>query len=169
MVATAERNATGAKAPEGRKLETATADPAPPTRGAGGEAVRVWDVDGEEQEFSLAPYPEDERPRYWYIGVGARLRVKAQRINDWGIQPTVLNERWVDGSYRPKNAWEEHVVRAFLRRHHVDPDKSRDERHPEGEEAMWRCGEGFCNFACPSWHVFQAHQRKLRHANIRSG
>jgi hypothetical protein len=161
VVATAERT--------GRKLETATADPAPPTRGADGEEVRLWDVDGEEREFSLKPFPEAERPRYWYIGVGARLRVKAQRINDFGIQPVVLNERWVDGSYFCRNEWEEHVVREFLRRHHVDPDKSRDERHPEGPDGRWRCGQGFCNFACPSWHVFQAHQMKLRHANIRSG
>ena len=127
MVATAERTQTQS----GRKLETATADPAPPTRGAGGDPVRIWEVDGEEVEFSLKPYPEDARPRYWYTGVGARLRIKAQRINDFGIQPVVLNDVFVDGSFRPRNAWEEHVTRDFLRRKHIDPDKSRDERHPE--------------------------------------
>jgi hypothetical protein len=162
VVATAERTQTQ----PGRKLETATADPAPPTRGADGDPVRLWDVDGETREFSLKPYPESERPRYWYTGTGAKLRIKAQRINDFGIQPVVLNDCFVDGSFRPRNAWEEHVTRAFLRRKHIDPDKSRDERHPAGPDAMWRCGEPGCNFVCPSWHVFQAHQRTLIHTTM---
>lgn len=163
MAATAERTETD------RKLETATADPSPPTRGEDGDPVRLWDVDGEEREFSLTPYPEDQRPRYWYTGIGANLRVKAQRINRFGIQPVVFNERFVDGSFSPRNAWEEHVTREFLRDNHIDPDRSRDERHPEGPEGRWRCGEGFCNFACPSWHVFDSHQKRLRHKNLRSG
>lgn len=161
MPATAERTQS-----EGRALETATADPAPPTRGADGHGVRVWDVDGEAREFSLKPFPEDERPRYWYTGVGAWLRVRAQRTNDWGIQPVVLREKWLDGSYSPRNEWEEHVVREFLRRKHIDPDKSRDERHPSGPDGRYRCLDGFCNFACPSAHVFKAHQGKTRHTRM---
>ena len=162
MPATAERTEL-----TGRKLESATVDPAPPFRGAGGDPVRVWEVDGVEREFSLKPFPEDERPRYWYIGVGANLRVKAQRINEYGIQPVVLNDKFIDGSFSPRNPWEEHVTREFLRRNHIDPDKSRDERHPDGPGGMWRCGDGYCNFACPSWHVFTAHQLKKIHSGIR--
>lgn len=146
-----------------RELTTANADPAPPTRGADGEPVRMWKVDGVETAFSLTPFLPDEQPRYWFIGVGALLRVKAQTINEYGVQPTILNEVFVDGSYAPRNAWEEHVVRDFLRLNHVDPDRSRDERHPDGPGAMWRCGEGMCNFACPGWHVFKAHQLARGH------
>jgi hypothetical protein len=163
VVGTAERTK------DGRKLETATADPAPPQRGADGEAVRVWEVDGEARQFSLIPYPEDARPRYWYIGNGARLMVKAQRVNAFGIQPVVFNERFVDGSYRPRNAWEEHVTREFLRANHIDPDKSRDEQHPEGPDGRYRCLDGMCGFACPSWHVFKAHQGRTRHTKMAVG
>jgi len=123
-------------------------------------------VDGAEVEFSLKPFAEDERPAYWYIGMGARLRVKSQRINDFGIQPTILNDSFVDGSFHPRNPWEEHVTREFLRSNHVDPDKSRDERHPEGPGHAWRCGT--CMFRCPSFHVMKAHQLKSGHANMLS-
>ncbi len=161
MPATAEREKTE------RPLETATADPAPPGMGEDGYPVRMWTVDGETVAFSLKPYTDAERPRYWYTGVGARLRVKAQGQNEWGVQPVVLNDRFVDGSFSPRNAWEEQVTREFLRRNHIDPDRSRDERHPDGPTAMYRCAQGFCNFACPSWHVFKAHQKALGHNGIR--
>lgn len=160
MAATEERT--------GRKIATATADPAPPTRGAGGDPVRHWEVDGEDVEFSLKPYPPGERPTYWFTGVGARMWWRAQRINEHGVQPVIQKETFVDGSFSPRNPWEEHMTRAFLRDNHIDPDKSRDERHPEGPGAMWRCGQGFCNFACPSWHVFNAHQKKLVHKTLRT-
>ncbi len=150
----------------GRKLTTATADPAPPGVGEDGYLVRRWDVDGEEVAFSLKPFAAAERHTYWYTGVGAAMWWRSQRINDFGVQPVIQKEAWVDGSFSPRNPWEEHMTRAFLRENHIDPDKSRDERHPEGKS--WICGEGFCNFACPSWHVFTAHQRKLGHKSIRT-
>lgn len=157
MVATAERS--------GRKLETATADPAPPTTGEDGTPVRVWEVNGEEIAFSLTPYAAEERPTYWFTGSGAVMWWRAQRINDYGVQPVIQKEAFIDGSFSPRNAWEEHMTREFLRENHVDPDKSRDERHPEGAGTFWRCE---CAFRCPSWHVFSAHQRKLGHRHMRS-
>ncbi len=149
----------------GRKLTTATADPAPPGVGEDGYLSRVWEVDGKDVMFSLNPFPAAERPVYWYTGVGARMWWRSQRINEYGVQPVIQKEAYVDGSFAPRNPWEEHMTREFLRENHVDPDKSRDERHPEGPGHVWRCE---CAFICPSWHVFDAHQRKLGHKHMRS-
>ena len=148
-----------------RELVSGDIDPSPPSVGEDGFPVRVWKVDGAEQVFSLKPFAPDDRPTYWYIGMGAHLRVKAQTVNQFGIQPTILNDVFVDGSFSPRNPWEEHVTRQFLIDNHVDPDKSRNERHPEGPGHYWRCE---CGYRCPSYHVMIAHQKKATHKNLRS-
>lgn len=150
----------------GRKLTTATADPAPPGVGEDGFPERVWEVDGEDVTFSLKPYPLAERPVYWYTGLGALMWWRSQRQNEHGLQPVIQKECFVDGSFAPRNAWEEHMTRAFLRQKHVDPDKSRDERHPEGADHAWRCAT--CMFRCPSHHVMKAHQLKATHNGMLS-
>ena len=142
------------------------ADPSPPGVGKDGTPVRRWKVNGDYQECSMVPFSPDERPTYWYIGMGAHLRVKSQDINANGLQPTILNDVFVDGSFSPRNPWEEQVTREFLVQNHVDPDKSRDERHPEGPGHVWRCGA--CLFACPSYHVMRSHQLKTTHTGLRN-
>ena len=142
-----------------------TADPSPPTSGKDGKRVRRWRVDGEIREFSLEPYPPATRPVYWYTGTGARLTVKSQEPNAHGIYPMILNDVFVDGSFSPRNEWENQAVREFLVRKHINPDKSRDERHPEGPGHFWRC---MCGFRCPSYHVMDAHQRARGHVGVRS-
>ena len=149
-----------------REMETATADPSPPTRGKDGGLVRLWKVNGETVEFSLAPFPPDDRPVYWFTGMGAQMWWRSQTINSFGVQPVIQKEAFVDGSFAPRNPWEEHMTREFLRSQNVDPDKSRDQRHPEGPGHFWRCGE--CMFRCPSFHVMDAHMRKLSHKGLLS-
>ena len=148
-----------------RRIQTASADPSPPTQGADGFPVRKWEVDGEVREFSLRPYPEDERPVYWFYRPNMSMWWRSQDINEYGLQPVIQKEAWLFGKFAPRNDWELHMTREWLRNEKVDPDKCVGENHPEGPGHGWRCE---CAFLCSNWYVFQQHQRSLSHTKLRS-
>src|SRR4249919_158490 len=95
-------------------LVTATTDPLPPEMGEDGWPERVWMVDGRAQRFSLKPWPFDERPFYWNpIYPGQEMWWRSQKKNRIGLQPVIQKERWIDGKFAPRNAWEEMMTREY--------------------------------------------------------
>jgi hypothetical protein len=150
MVATLDRPTTD--------LHTASADPSPPRKGKDGTMVRVWIVDGAPVEFSLEPIPVAERNVYWYPKPGALMWWRAQEKTAHGNQPIIQKEVWLDGKFSPRNAWEEHMTREWLRHpsRHMDPDKIKGDNHPEGPGHVFRCGT--CKWPCGNWHAFKLHQ-----------
>lgn len=149
-----------ATAPEKRQApKTHSADDTVYQRGEDGYEVRYEEVDGELVPFSLAPYPLSERPVYYIPHNDMGMRFRARLKNEAGFQPTIQKERWLGGAFSPRNAWEEHMTRRWMRRNVVgcaDPDKWKGGDHPKGEGHGWRCG---CGFFCPNWDVFEQHQR----------
>lgn len=151
-----------------REIVSATADPAPPKPGKDGTLVRVWLVDGEEVEFSLAEIPVAKRETYWYGRPGQQMWWRAQVRNAHGLQPVIQKEAWIDGRFTPRNAWEVHMTREWLSHpeRNIDPDKAKGENHPEGPGHAFRCDT--CGWPCPNWYIFRQHQRALNHTGMRS-
>ncbi len=145
-----------------RVPRTQSADPTALELGEDGFRVRYEDVDGEPVAFSLKPYPETGRPLYWNpIYPGCEMRWRSRTLNDLGFQPTIQKERWTDGKFYPRNAWEEHMTREWMKvtlRGCNDPDKWKGVDHPKGGE--WRCQ---CTWHTGNWEAFEDHRRQLRH------
>ncbi len=148
---------------------TATIDPliADPTKrhyDDEGHEIRYERVNGEWVGFSLKPYPEDQRPLYWNpIYPGGEMRWRSPHQNGMGFQPTIQKERWIDGKFEPRNAWEEHMTREWMKSSLVgcnDPDIWKGINHPEGPNGEWRCQ---CSWHTGNWQAFHAHRRYLRH------
>lgn len=146
---------------------TPTADTTVYERGEDGHEVRYEEVDGELVPFSLAPYPESARPVYWCPRPGIEMRFRAREKNHLGFHPMIQRERWIDGRFSPRNAWEEHMTREWLKQTitGANPDAWKGSDHPRGEGHGWRCE---CGFLCPNWAVFEQHQRLLAHTQMRS-
>ncbi len=152
-----------------RAPTTQSADPTPKLLGEDGYPMREEEVDGELVAFSLKPYPEHERPLYWNpIWPGQEMRWKSRMLNEFGFQPTIQKEQWTDGRFRPRNAWEEHMTRAWMKTSLPgcsDPDLWKGVSHPDGEGAEWRC---HCTWHTGNWKAFQAHRQYLRHQEAMS-
>jgi hypothetical protein len=153
--------ATQAK-PARRLPTTQSADPTTPMTGEDGYPVRLEEVDGDLVPFSLKPFPESERPLYWNpIYPGQEMRWRSREKNEFGFQPTIQREKWLDGQYRPRNAWEVHMTREFLKRlPGGDPDGWQGVNHPDGPDAEWRCQ---CTWHTGNYKAYMAHRRYLRH------
>ena len=152
-----------ATAPRERRLPTTqSADPETPGVGEDGFPTRQAMVNGELVAFSLKPYPEHERPLYWNpIWPGQEMRWRSPFLNELNFQPTIQREAWHFGQFRPRNGWEEHMTRTWMRRilpGCADPDDWKGTDHPKG--GQWRC---HCSFACGNWAAFEAHRLYLRH------
>ncbi len=149
---------------ERRVPKTQSADPTLVETGEDGFRVRYEEVGGELVAFSLKPYPEAQRPLYWNpIYPGSEMRWRSRELNDLGFQPTIQKERWTDGKFHPRNAWEEHMTREWMKKSLTgcsNPDLWKGENHPDGPGHVWRCQ---CSFPCGNWQAFQAHRRYLRH------
>lgn len=158
--------ATGSR--RGQEPKTWSADPTEKQVGEDGFEVRFEYVDGELTPFSLKPYPEAERPRYFCQHNGIEMRFRSRVMNELGFQPTIQKERWTDGEYRPRNAWEEHMTREYMKKTFkgcVDPDTWRISDHPKGEGHWWRCQ---CGYHSPNLDVFEQHQREYSHDRMQS-
>lgn len=153
--------AKGAAAERGDVIESATKDPNPPGIGEDGYPYREWKVGGEVRRFSLKPYPEDERPLYWYPrGINQNMKWRSQERNQYGIQPVIQWERWIDGKFRPRNEWEEHMTRTWLsERKGGNPDRWKGINHPR-PGGYWTCE---CGWSCNNWNVLEDHCRALTH------
>lgn len=146
-----------------REPKTLSADPTERQFDEDGYEVRYEYVEGELQPFSLKPYPEAERPLYWNpIYPGQEMRWKARHLTEEGLQPTIQRERWTDGKYYPRNAWEEHMTRESMKKlpGGGNPDKWRGVNHPNGPDAFWRCQ---CTWPCGNFQAFEDHRRYLKH------
>jgi hypothetical protein len=158
-----------------RLPRTASADPAARQVGEDGYETRQVMVNGELVSLSLKPYPDgldangdyhpeaDQRPLYWNpIYPGGEMRWRSPFLNDLGFQPTIQKERWLDGQFRPRNEYEEHMTREWMMKSLTgcnDPDKWKGVNHPE-EGGEWRCQ---CSWHTGNWQAFHAHRRYLRH------
>lgn len=146
--------------------------------GKDGYPERVWMVDGKEVTFSLRPFDVDldlgidERPVYWCPkGIGKmHMWWRSQTLNRHGIQPIIQREFWHDGVYRPRNPWEEHMTRAWLRRRNWNPDHLKGFVHPEnvpGEPPhYWRCTE--CTWRAGTIQAITMHHATLQHKGLAS-
>lgn len=159
---------------ERREPRTVTADPTERQFDEEGFEIRYERLGEDLVAFSLKPFPDgvdasgvyhaerDERPLYWNpIYPGGQMRWKSRFLNDHGFQPTIQKERWIDGQFRPRNPWEEHMTREWMKRSLPgggNPDLWKGNDHPQGEE--WRCQ---CSWHTGNWRAFQAHRRYLRH------
>jgi hypothetical protein len=135
----------------------------PPEVGDDGFPIRHWKVGDEVVAFSLKPYPEQERPLYWNpIYAGQQMWWREQDVSEFGFQRVIQKEVWHDGKFYPRNAWEEHMTREFLKTlpSGGDPDSWKGVNHPDGPDHQWRCE---CSWPCGNWRAFQAHRRFLGH------
>ena len=159
----------------GRKLQSANAvEAVAPELGEDGFPVKRWWVDGEERVFSLRPYRENEKTVYWNpIYIGQTMLWRAQEINEFGVQPVIQRETWVDGKFAPRNDWELHMTEEYIKTlpggdpvawrgyNHPDNDFPPGMNVPVGETAHhWRCE---CAWPCGCWKAFRAHQQYLKH------
>jgi len=149
--------------------------------GADGYPFRLWPVGGDRgplEKFSLRPYEEDERPIYWNpITRDGHMWWRDYRPMPDGIHRVVAKHRWVmpyPGSFRPRNAWEEHMVREWLVEINrgemtVNPDDWKGTDHPENEPGqpphLWVCE---CSWGCGKWAAMKAHQIKHTHKHVTS-
>ena len=139
--------------------------------GEDGYPVRYELVNGELTPFSLKPYPVNERPLYWsFGGTGTQpLWLRSTAPNERGEHPIVQREAWQDSKYWPRNAWEEHVARAWLGRQiggTPNLDEWRGVDHPRGPGYEWKCGT--CSWRCGNTAAFEQHQRALSHDGMKS-
>lgn len=156
-----------------RTIGSATAIPkAMPRTGEDGYPVKVWNVNGEDVEFSLRPYTEAEQKRYWNPqGPGAPMWWRSQELNDHGLQPIIQREVWLDGSFIPRNAWEEHMTIEWLKT--VDGGSAgptwvgydHPDNKPGEPKKYWICAE--CGNAYGVYSVFDQHQRMKHHSGIK--
>jgi hypothetical protein len=167
-----------ATATRDRKLTTATA-PAfeAPELGEDGFPVKHWIVTDpetgreEERVFSLRPYTESEKTVYWNpIYIGQTMLWRAQEKNDWGVQPVIQRETWVEGKFAPRNDWERYMTEEYLRTlPGGNPAKWQGYVHPDNEPGqpphVFRCS---CGWPCGNWVAFRAHQKYLTHTGERS-
>lgn len=157
-------------------LSSATAIPkAMPRMGEDGFPVKVWNVDGEDVEFSLRPFTQEEKDarRYWCPkGPGAKMWWRSQEKNDYGLQPIIQREEFIDGSFKPRNAWEEYMTVDWLTRN-CDGGSAAATKwvgydHPDNKPGqppkLWICAE--CGNSLGTWSVFDQHQRSKRHSGI---
>lgn len=144
-----------------RPVETHSADPTVLEIGEDGFPIRYEEVDGELVGFSLKPFPEAERPLYWNIYPNQEMRWRSREKNQFGWQPTIQKEVWLEGKFSPRNPWEEHMTRQWMRRvlpGCTNPDEWKGIDHPK--KGVWRC---HCSWACGNYTVFEQHQRSLSH------
>lgn len=143
-----------------RKRARTSGEPEQPTVGEDGSPVAYRGG----VAYSLKPYPEDERPLFWNpIYPGQEMRWKAEEINEYGLFPTIQKEIWLEGKFRPRNDYEAHMTREWMKASLPgcnDPDEWQGVNHPEGPGHQWRCE---CSWPCGNWKAFQAHRRYLRH------
>ena len=165
---------------ERHEPRTLSADPTERQFDEEGYEVRFERVGDDLVAFSLKPYadgadangvyhPEaDQRPLYWNpIYPGGEMRFKSRVVNDRGIRPTIQKERWIDGKFRPRNDWENHMTREWMKRSLNgcnNPDIWKGVNHPSGGE--WTCQ---CTWHCGNWQALEAHCRYLRHTVNMSG
>jgi hypothetical protein len=164
--------------PTSRTIKSATALPEERLgMGEDGHPVKYWDVDGESVAFSLRPFEPSERKVYWNPqGPGAPMWWRAQERNDQGRQVIIQRECWVDGSFSPRNAWEEHMTVEWLRKSvdggslgHTwvgfDHPKNKDLK-PGEQPHRWICGT--CGYAVGPWAVLEQHQLSKRHSGLKN-
>src|SRR5262245_190535 len=98
--------------PKGRKLVSATTVEPEVVITEDGRKVRTWELpDGSVVELSLEEIPLAARTTYWNpIFPGQEMWWRSQEQNQWGIQPVMQKEKWIDGKYLPRNEWEEHMT-----------------------------------------------------------
>lgn len=150
-----------------RPLKSANAvEQSAPEMGEDGFPVKRWLVRGEERVFSLRPYREEEKTVYWNPHYpGQTMLWRAPELNEFGIQPVIQREAWVDGKFAPRNDWERYMTEEYLRTlEGGDPDRWQGYNHPDNEPGEpphhWRCE---CGWLCGNSKAFRAHQQKLRH------
>lgn len=155
-----------------REISSATTFPREEiTTGEDGFPVKMWEVDGVPMAFSLRPFELHERKVYWNPqGSGAPMWWRAQERNQWGLQPIIQREIWIDGKFSPRNAWEEHMTRTWLLAiPGGNPDKWVGYDHPENQPGQpphhWRCE---CSWLCGNWSAFKQHQAQLCHTGVKS-
>jgi hypothetical protein len=143
-----------------------------PEIGEDGFPVKRWLVNGVEQVFSLRPYREEEKVVYWNpIYPGQTMLWRAPYVNEFGIQPVIQREAWVDGRFAPRNDWERFMTEEYLKTLPGGrPDQWQGYNHPDNEPGelpnLWRCGD--CAWVCGNSKAFRAHQQYLRHREATS-
>jgi hypothetical protein len=159
--------ATETRRRSGRGLKSANVvEQVAPELGEDGWPLKRWQVGSEEQVFSLRPYREDEKIVYWNpIYIGQTMLWRAQEINEFGVQPVIQREAWVDGKFAPRNDWERQMTEEYLLTlPGGDPVAWRGYNHPDNEPGkpphQWRCE---CAWLCGCWKAFRAHQQYLKH------
>lgn len=146
--------------------------------GEDGFPVKYWQVDGETVAFSLRPYEDHERKRYWNpLGPNLHMAWRAQERNHDGRQVAIQREAWVDGSFTPRNAWEEHMTLDWLAKTFADAGGSAGPTwhgfdHPDNKDLApgqqprhWVCGT--CGYAVGPYAVLKQHQLKQRHSGLK--
>ena len=143
--------------------------------GEDGYPLRRWKVRDprtgteEERTFSLRPYTQEEKNQrvYWNpIYPGQTMLWRDTERNDWGVEPVIQRECWLDGAFSPRNEWEEFMTVEYVRSlPGGEPEKWKGYNHPDNEPGStthhyWRCE---CGWRCGNWQAFRAHARYLRH------
>ena len=167
-----------ATAERSRTLSSATAIPKEARRqGEDGFPVRMWEVNGEPVAFSLRPFTDEEKAarRYWNPqGAMAPMWWRSQEMNQHGLQPIIQRECWIDGSYTPRNAWEEHMVIEWLAKSVAGGSAgpkwvgNDNPKNTPGEPPThyWVCGE--CGWACGIMSCLEQHLLTKSHKGLAS-
>lgn len=163
-----------------RAIKSATALPEERLgEGDDGYPTRTWIVNGEPVVFSLRPYEPHERTRYWNpSGAMLDMKWKAQELNHAGHQATIQHECWTDGSFTPRNAWEEHMTLDWLAKtfateggsagptwHGFDHPKNKDLK-PGEQPHYWVCGT--CGYAVGPYACLHQHQLSKSHSGLKN-